>query len=75
MRLGPQVVRVVNARGYNVAVWRENEIVYSLVSDLDETALFELVRTAQAGPLSTRRARRARDTGSAAVLTARAGGG
>ena len=49
MRLGPQVVRLLNARGYNVAVWRENEIVYSLVSDLDETALFELVRTAQAG--------------------------
>lgn len=48
VRLGPQVVRVLNARGYNVAVWRENEIVYSLVSDLDETALFELVRTAQA---------------------------
>jgi anti-sigma factor RsiW len=48
VRLGPNVVRVVNARGYNVAVWREKEIVYSLVSDLDETALFELVRTAQA---------------------------
>jgi anti-sigma factor RsiW len=49
VRVGPQALRVVNARGYNVAVWRENEIVYSLVSDLDETALFELVRTAQAG--------------------------
>ena len=49
VQVGPQLLRVVNARGYNVAVWRENEIVYSLVSDLDETALFELVRTAQAG--------------------------
>ena len=48
VQVGPQVIRVVNARGYNVAVWRDNEIVYSLVSDLDETALFELVRTAQA---------------------------
>jgi anti-sigma factor RsiW len=47
--IGPNVVRLVNARGYNVAVWRENEIVYSLVSDLDETVLFDLVRTAQAG--------------------------
>jgi anti-sigma factor RsiW len=47
-QLGPHAVRLVNARGYNVAVWRENEIVYSLVSDLDEAALFELVRTAQA---------------------------
>jgi anti-sigma factor RsiW len=49
VRVGPHILRVVNARGYNVAVWRENEIVYSLVSDLDEDALFELVRTAQAG--------------------------
>jgi anti-sigma factor RsiW len=48
VRLGTNVVRVVNARGYNVAVWREREIVYSLVSDLDEPALFELVRTAHA---------------------------
>jgi anti-sigma factor RsiW len=48
VQLGPHAVRLVNARGYNVAVWRENEIVYSLVSDLDATALFELVRTAQA---------------------------
>jgi anti-sigma factor RsiW len=49
VHVGPQVVRVVNARGYNVAVWREDEIVYSLVSDLDEDALFQLVRTARAG--------------------------
>ncbi len=48
VRVGPQLVRVVNARGYNVAIWRENEIVYSLVSDLDEKDLFDLVRTAQA---------------------------
>lgn len=48
VQIGPHVLRVVNARGYNVAVWRENEIVYSLVSDLDQAALFDLVRTAQA---------------------------
>jgi anti-sigma factor RsiW len=47
VHIGPQVVRVVNARGYNVAVWRDQEIVYSLVSDLGEDALFQLVRTAQ----------------------------
>jgi anti-sigma factor RsiW len=47
-RSGARTVRVVNARGYNVAVWRQDEIVYSLVSDLDERALFDLVRTAQA---------------------------
>jgi anti-sigma factor RsiW len=48
VRVGPQTLRVVASRGYNVAVWRDHEIVYSLVSDLDESALFELVRTAQA---------------------------
>lgn len=48
VRLGQQVVRLGAARGYNVAVWRDHEIVYSLVSDLDEAALYELVRTAQA---------------------------
>ncbi|HYG70433.1 MAG TPA: zf-HC2 domain-containing protein [Anaeromyxobacteraceae bacterium] len=45
---GAPPVRVINARGYNVAVWRQNEIVYSLVSDLDEQALFRLVQAAQA---------------------------
>jgi anti-sigma factor (TIGR02949 family) len=48
VRVGPSVVRVANARGYNVAVWRQDEIVYSLVSDLDEDDLFGLVATAQA---------------------------
>jgi anti-sigma factor RsiW len=47
VRIGPSLVRLVTARGYNVAVWRNDEIVYSLVSDLDEKALYELVRTAQ----------------------------
>jgi anti-sigma factor RsiW len=47
VRVGPTAVRIVAARGYNVAVWRHAEIVYSLVSDLDEVALSELVRTAQ----------------------------
>ncbi len=48
VRLGPETVRMINARGYNVAVWRRNEIVYSLVSDLDEGDLVRLVETAQA---------------------------
>ena len=48
VHVGARSVRLVNARGYNVAVWRQNEIVYSLVSDLDENALFDLVETAQA---------------------------
>lgn len=47
VHLGRDVVRVSSARGYNVAVWRQDEIVYSLVSDLDEDALFRLVQAAQ----------------------------
>jgi anti-sigma factor RsiW len=46
VRVGPRVVRLVAAKGYNVVTWRDDEIVYSLVSDLDEAALYELVRTA-----------------------------
>jgi len=49
VRIGPSVFRLVASRGYNVAIWRQDEIVYSLVSDLDEAALRELVRAAQAG--------------------------
>ncbi len=44
---GPATVRLINARGFNVAVWRRNEIVYSLVSDLDEDDLAKLVEAAQ----------------------------
>ncbi len=40
-------VRVASSKGYNVAVWRQDEIVYSLVSDLDEDSLFQLVQAAQ----------------------------
>jgi anti-sigma factor RsiW len=48
VQVGPRTLRVMNAKGYNVAVWRQDEIVYSLVSDLGEDDLFELVRSAQA---------------------------
>ncbi|HVP65771.1 MAG TPA: zf-HC2 domain-containing protein [Anaeromyxobacteraceae bacterium] len=47
VRAGPATIWVMNARGYNVAVWRRNEIVYSLVSDLDEADLVRLIETAQ----------------------------
>lgn len=49
LHTGPAAVRLINARGYNVAVWRRNEIVYSLVSDLDEQDLRKLVEAAQSG--------------------------
>ena len=35
------------ARGYNVAAWRSGEIVYSLISDLDEGDVLRLVAAAQ----------------------------
>ncbi len=47
VQVGPSTVRLINARGFNVAVWRRNEIVYSLVSDLDEDDLARLVQRAQ----------------------------
>ncbi|HET6438835.1 MAG TPA: zf-HC2 domain-containing protein [Anaeromyxobacter sp.] len=47
VRVGNEVIRLASARGYNVAIWRQDEIVYSLVSDLDEDALFQLVQAAQ----------------------------
>jgi anti-sigma factor RsiW len=46
IRAGPREVHLVNARGYNLAVWRQNEIVYSLVGDLDEQQLARLVESA-----------------------------
>ncbi len=49
VQAGPATIRVLNARGYNVAVWRRDEIVYSLVADLDEGDLVRLVETAQPG--------------------------
>jgi anti-sigma factor RsiW len=47
IKVGPSTVRLANLRGFNVAVWRRNEIVYSLVSDLDEDDLARLVEAAQ----------------------------
>jgi anti-sigma factor RsiW len=44
VRAGTQLIHLANARGYTVAVWRRNEIVYSLVADLDEEQVSELVR-------------------------------
>jgi anti-sigma factor RsiW len=46
--VGSRTIRIARGHGYNIAVWRDDKMVYSLVSDLDEAALRELVRTAQA---------------------------
>ena len=50
VQVGPATVRLINARGFNVAVWRRDEIVYSLVSDLAEPDLARLVEAAQSAP-------------------------
>lgn len=41
--VGGRDVVMANQRGYNVAVWQQRGIVYSLVSDLDETDMIQLV--------------------------------
>ena len=35
------------SRGYNVVSWKTNEIVYQLISDLDERDVLQLVQTAE----------------------------
>ncbi|MFL5262489.1 MAG: anti-sigma factor family protein [Anaeromyxobacteraceae bacterium] len=46
VRVGPATVRLLTARGFHVAVWRRDALVYSLVSDMDEADLARLVETA-----------------------------
>jgi len=50
VQVGDATVRLVNLRGYNVAVWRQEGIVYSLVSDLDEPDLERIVQAALTAP-------------------------
>lgn len=45
VQIADHQVYTANRSGYNVAVWRRNEVVYSLVSDTDDDVL-ELVRAA-----------------------------
>ena len=46
-RVADREVFVSHSRGFNVVSWRKDEIVYSLISDLDERDVLELVKTAQ----------------------------
>jgi hypothetical protein len=46
-RIDDREVWVARARGFNVASWRNDEIVYSLISDLDEQDVLALVRSAE----------------------------
>lgn len=47
VRVGTRVVQLDVEKGYNVVTWRDHALVYSLVSDLDEAALYDIVRTAR----------------------------
>jgi anti-sigma factor RsiW len=49
-------VQVGSSLGYNVAMWREGEIVYELVTDLDETDIRRIV-TQQQGAAGSRPSR------------------
>jgi hypothetical protein len=42
-RIANRPVLLTNVRGYSVAVWRRNEIVYSMVSDLNDSEMQQLV--------------------------------
>jgi anti-sigma factor RsiW len=44
-------IAVANTHGYNVALWREGEIVYELVTDLDENDIRQMLRPAPASPM------------------------
>jgi mycothiol system anti-sigma-R factor len=45
-------VEVSSSRGYNVAMWKDGEIVYELVSDLDERDIRQMLVGGQAAPLA-----------------------
>ena len=46
-RLPGREVWLSRSRGYNVVSWRTNEIVYSLISDLDESDVLQLVQAVE----------------------------
>ena len=46
-RIADREVWLSQARGFNVASWRNDEIVYSLISDLDEQDILALVQSAE----------------------------
>jgi anti-sigma factor RsiW len=46
-RIANREVWLSRARGFNVASWRNDEIVYSLISDLDEQDVLALVQAAE----------------------------
>ena len=46
-RIADREIWLSRARGFNIASWRNDEIVYSLISDLDEQDILALVQSAE----------------------------
>ena len=46
-RIADREIWLSRARGFNIASWRNDEIVYSLISDLDEKDILALVASAE----------------------------
>ncbi len=46
-RLGAHEVRIATRKGYNVVMWKDHGIVYSLVSDMDEASLARVLESAR----------------------------
>jgi len=50
VEIGARHARVINSRGYNTVVWRQDHTVYSLVSDSGEEDLIQMVRASAPEP-------------------------
>ena len=50
VEIGPRHARIINSRGYNTVVWRQDHTVYSLVSDSGEEDLIQMVRASAPEP-------------------------
>jgi anti-sigma factor RsiW len=50
IQIGPRRARIINSRGYNTVVWRQDQTVYSLVSDSGEEDLIQMVRGSSPEP-------------------------
>ncbi len=50
VEIGPRHARIINSRGYNTVVWRQDHTVYSLVSDSGEDDLIQMVKTSAPEP-------------------------
>ena len=50
IEIGRRRARIISSRGYNTGVWRQDQTVYSLVSDSGEEDLIQMVRASSPEP-------------------------